>query len=96
MGCPALFRLLPTSAASASLRLLPIGPKRASGQGCDEWSGVRGVPAPKANEPSSPKLEYEVAPQSSADLSRAARRRRSPARRWLWRRVAIDLQLRAA
>jgi hypothetical protein len=56
MGCPALFRLLPTSAASASLRLLPIGPKRASGQGCDEWSGVRGVPAPKANEPSSPKL----------------------------------------
>jgi hypothetical protein len=42
------------------------------------------------------KLEYEVAPQSSADLSRAPRRRQSPARRWLWRRVAIDLQLRAA
>jgi hypothetical protein len=45
---------------------------------------------------SAQKLEYEVAPQSSADLSRAHRRRRSPARRWLWRRVAIDLQLRAA
>ncbi|HEV3194262.1 MAG TPA: hypothetical protein VGY54_27340, partial [Polyangiaceae bacterium] len=39
MGCPPLFRLLPTSAASASLRFLPIGPKRASGEGCDEWSG---------------------------------------------------------
>jgi hypothetical protein len=31
----ALFRLL-TSATSASLRFLQIGPKRASGEGCDE------------------------------------------------------------
>jgi len=30
MGCPPLFRLLPTSATSASLRFLPIGPKRAT------------------------------------------------------------------
>jgi hypothetical protein len=41
MGCPPLFLLFPISATSASLRFLRIGPKRASGEGCDEWSRAR-------------------------------------------------------